>query len=252
MKVQLIKYMEKKYKGHKISEETKKKISEGMKKAIREGRAKGWQSRSRCEHSYPEKWFIEVLKNNFNMIENQDYVCELYFNGFFLDFAWPEKKLCVEIDGNQHYEEDRKAKDLKKDNLLQKEGWTEVRADWSYITKNKDQFIQDFKKVFKSLETSKVDISKYSYKGNRKYEKAIIKREALKKEGKVDTTGRTNPRMLTKEDWEARKNLILNSGVDLMKFGWISKVIKLTGLTKKEIYKTIQHTKLNCYSKMQV
>ena len=40
--------------------------------------------------------------NNFNQIENIDYETERPFYRFFLDFAWPEKRLCIEIDGELH------------------------------------------------------------------------------------------------------------------------------------------------------
>ena len=40
------------------------------------------------------------------------------FHQFFLDFAWPDKRLCIEVDGNQHLMPERKAKDEMKDEML--------------------------------------------------------------------------------------------------------------------------------------
>lgn len=38
-------------------------------------------------------------------------------------------------------------------------------------------------------------------------------------------------------EFEKRKQLILNCGVDVHKFGWVSKVTKATGLSKHQIFK---------------
>ena len=33
----------------------------------------------------------------------------------------------------------------------------------------------------------------------------------------------------------------MNCGIDLMKFGWVGKVKKLTGLTQRELENTLEH-----------
>lgn len=124
-------------KSHKLSEAQKKLISENMKKAHKEGRAGCWKSRSKLEHSYPEKWLISVLKDKLNMTEGIDYKTELYFHKQFLDFAWPDKKLCIEIDGAQHKRfEDRIKNDERKNENLKNDGWEILRLDWAYVYHN--------------------------------------------------------------------------------------------------------------------
>ena len=44
-----------------------------------------------------------------------------------------------------------------------------------------------------------------------------------------------------------RKETILNSGVDLSKFGWVENVSKVTGLTRRQIYKVVNSTDLINY-----
>ena len=106
-------------KGHKLSDEQKKLISEKMKKAHLEGRAGTFPSRKNCEHSYPEKWLIGVLNRELGFIEDKDYKTEYFFHKQFLDFAWPERKLCIEIDGQQHERfVERKLNDAKKMKIL--------------------------------------------------------------------------------------------------------------------------------------
>ena len=41
-----------------------------------------------------------------------------------------------------------------------------------------------------------------------------------------------------------RKELILKSGIDLSKFGWVEQVSKITGLTRRQIYKVVSSTDL--------
>ena len=45
--------------------------------------------------------------------------------------------------------------------------------------------------------------------------------------------------MLSISEWEERKDKILNSGVDMMKFGWVGKMEKATGFSKRIIENTL-------------
>ena len=130
-------------KGHKLSDEQTKLISEKMKKAHLEGSAGTFPSRKNCEHSYPEKWLIGVLNRELGFIEDKDYKTEYFFHKQFLDFAWPERKLCIEIDGQQHERfVERKLNDAKKDENLKAENWKLLRLRWSDICNNTQEYIQ--------------------------------------------------------------------------------------------------------------
>lgn len=65
--------------------------------------------------------------------------------------------------------------------------------------------------------------------------------QELKTLGKIDSIGRVSERILTEDEWDHRKDLILKSGVDLTKFGWKAKVEELTGLTRRQVCLTIEH-----------
>ena len=72
-----------------------------MKAAIKEGRAHGWANvrQNIGGMSYPEIWFSNMLnKNGFG-----SYEYNKPFYKYKLDFAWPDRRLCIEIDGSQHY-----------------------------------------------------------------------------------------------------------------------------------------------------
>jgi len=126
--------------GHKPSEETKAKTSASMRKAHAEGRAHNiGSSRWNNEPSYPEKFFMKVIENEF---EDKNYVRELPFKRFSLDFAWVEKRKCIEIDGEQHERfADYKARDERKDAALRAEGWQVLRISWKEMFNNPKHWI---------------------------------------------------------------------------------------------------------------
>ena len=132
-------------KVHKHSEEEKKQISERMKKLHAEGKAFSWADLSkRKEPSWPEKWFIEVLKNEFSLIENKDYFREVKFHTFSLDFVFGKK--VIEMDGSQHKRSEyQKDCDKRKDALLKQEGYDELRLDWAECYSNSKEVIQRVK-----------------------------------------------------------------------------------------------------------
>lgn len=135
--------------GKKHTEEQKRKISESMKKAHAEGRAHNiGECRWNNKHSYPEQWFIKVLKNEFDLEKNKDYKMEFPFHKFYLDFAWVDKKFCIEIDGEQHERfQEQKDRDIEKDKLLKEEGWMELRKPWKEIFNNPKSFIEEVKNL---------------------------------------------------------------------------------------------------------
>lgn len=229
-----------KYKGHSWSEEQRKKISECMKKAHAEGRAGTFPSRKDNAMSYPEKWFVGVAERE----GITGYVRELKFHRFFLDFAWPEKKFCIEIDGEQHQRfEDRKRNDLEKDRLLKEEGWTELRVSWSWLCKNTQRFIDAVKNNLNSLKDLEVNKLSLSYIGVKEERKLMLqeKRAEAEKNGTLASNGHLSANKLSFEEWSKRKELIEKANVDLTKFGCIAELVRKTGLTKRQVEKTLKH-----------
>ena len=117
--------------------------------AQKEGRAYNiGQCRWNNKHSWPEQWLIKVLKNEFQMIEHIDYETEYSFGRFSLDFAWPNRKICIEVDGKQHdTDEAQKIRDKAKDLLLKDDGWKELRIPWMKCYKNPQFYIDEIKNL---------------------------------------------------------------------------------------------------------
>ena len=97
----------------------------GRRTAKERGTFTGWKVRTK-EPSYAEKYFISLFENE-NIV---GYVRELNVGKWFIDFAFPDLKLAIEVDGKQHEYEERKISDLEKDRHLNELGWIVFRIKW--------------------------------------------------------------------------------------------------------------------------
>lgn len=91
----------------------------------RNGTHSGWHNR-RGEVSYPEKYFRAV----FEAEGLYDFETEKKVGKWFIDFAFADKMIAVEVDGRQHDDEERRLSDIEKDKFLTNAGWTVLRVKW--------------------------------------------------------------------------------------------------------------------------
>ena len=221
------------------NEERARRISNGMKKAHAENRHQGlaYTRKNQFGMSYPEKWFSEVIKNNFT---DKNFEYNLPVGHYKLDFAWKEKMRYIEIDGKQHNE--TVEYDEKRDAFIKSFGWECLRLKWEFIINNKELAINIAKNFIDSGE--KKDIFWKS-----KDELSKEKRALCESKGLITSNGRLNVNGISIEEYERRKNLILECGVDIKKFGWVRKVEDITGLTKRQIEKVVNHFNLDVYKR---
>jgi very-short-patch-repair endonuclease len=85
----------------------------------------GWQSRKKMEMYYPEK-IAKLQLDNYNIKYEREYKIDRYF----IDFALLEYKIAIEIDGQQHKLKERILSDIKKDDVLIKNGWVVIRIKY--------------------------------------------------------------------------------------------------------------------------
>lgn len=138
--------------GKHHTEEQKRKVSESRKKYLMEHPEKVpyvLNHHSKGD-SYPEQYFKTLFEN-----EQIEYKQNYYQNGYFLDFAWPEQKKYIEIDGEQHYVDPRIVKhDKKRTKKLNDAGWVCIkRIRWSEYQKldilEKQKLILEIKELLK-------------------------------------------------------------------------------------------------------
>jgi len=136
----------------KHSDETKRKISEIRKEYLKNNPDKVpyLLNHSRNE-SYPEKYFTELFKN-----EKIEVIKKFRIGLYELDFSIPHKKINIEIDGEQHYVDNKIVEsDLRRNRYLSDLGWITHRIRWSEYQKmgniEKYKFINQLKNKIESV-----------------------------------------------------------------------------------------------------
>jgi very-short-patch-repair endonuclease len=115
-------------KNRKLSEETKIKISKSRKEYLDKNPNKvPYLLNHSRKDSYPEIYFEKIFQNN--KLELKKY----YRVGRYeLDFCIIEKKIDIEIDGDQHYFDKKIVEsDKRRNKYLKSLGWDIVRVKWS-------------------------------------------------------------------------------------------------------------------------
>ena len=115
------------------SDETKQKIREKRIEFMKENPEQtSWRTKNL---SYPEKLFLEKV---YELCLDKKYSIVREYSAFpyFIDFAFVNEKVAVEIDGSQHLLPERKERDDKKDELLKEDGWFILRVSENEVKTN--------------------------------------------------------------------------------------------------------------------
>ena len=176
------------------TEESKKKISESRKKYLIKNPDKVpyLLNHSSKGESYPEKYFDKIFKNKF------EYKRYLPINLYHIDIAVINKKIAIEIDGDQHYLDNKIIEsDKRKNKFLIEDGWDIIRIKWSDYQKmnrfEKENYISQLIKYIYNLINTKPEIifkEKINYcecgKQIYKASKMCLRCKALKQKRKVE------------------------------------------------------------------
>ncbi len=122
--------------GRSHTEEEKLKIGAGVKAFLLENpdMVPYLRNHSSAE-SYPEKYFKELFAS-----EGLNLTYHYRINTYELDFCDVDKKLDIEIDGEQHYLDSRIIEsDKKRTEYLNSLGWTIYRIRWSEFKKYSEE-----------------------------------------------------------------------------------------------------------------
>lgn len=119
--------------GTKHTEETKKKISIARIKYLKENPDQvPYLLNHNSKVSYPEKTMIKYL----NELDIKGWIHQMSFSIYQIDFAFPEYKLAVEIDGATHTLPNVIEIDKRKDKHLKNNGWRILRITASKVKEN--------------------------------------------------------------------------------------------------------------------
>ena len=158
--------------NYKLSEETKDKIRKARLKWMKEHPEQtAWRLKNM---SYPEKCFKKILEDN-GLDKKYLIYREYSVFPYFIDFAFVNEKVAVEIDGSQHLEEDRKKRDDRKDKLLLSKGWKVLRIASNEVTHDGTKALKALLGILEGL------ITTYKTVGILKAPKTRIKKCSISK-----------------------------------------------------------------------
>lgn len=201
---------------HKHTEEMKDYLSKKRIKWLKQNPEKHpWKKKDKFI-SVPCQNFKKYLDSiNLKYISEYDTYDETHRN-FSIDIAFPDIKLGIEINGNQHYNKDGTLKKYyqKRHEIIESCGWKLLEIH--YLSCFKEENIKEIVQFYKQPD--------YSEYFNKKREKN------LKKEEKIQEI-----KQKKKDKIENIKNQIISSNIDFSKFGWVGQISKLTGILPQKV-----------------
>lgn len=221
------------HKGYKHTEEEKKKISEQRKLYLKQHPENHPWKRNGKFTSKPCETLKKFLREKYKFVE--EYTDTRWEHNYSLDIAFLEKKIAIEINGNQHYNSNWELNEYyqKRHDYLTSNGWNvlEIHYAWCYIE-------DKIKEICEAIDNNKT----ISFEETKKLleHKRLTKLEKEQKRKENHLQREQEKLNLINE----RKVQILNCGEDLTKYGWLEKVSKLTNLTRRQIQRIVKLTDL--------
>jgi len=220
-----------------VSEETKDKISKSRIKYLNENPDKiPYLLNHSSKQSWPEKRFQKILENN----NINGWIYNYSVSRYCLDFAFPEWKIDVEIDGETHQLDNVKKIDQKRKIFLENLNWTIIRFTAKEINDDPFTCIQKIINYLNIDKIIEIPLEFLQYKKEKEILKALKNNQCGEK-----------PKHMTNKRFENSKKyieLINNSSIDFSKFGWVQKVSDLTGIRTQKINKFMKDFMFNFYS----
>ena len=127
--------------GKHHSEETKKKMSQSRKTYLKNNPDKHpWKNLSKFKSEPCEK-LKQILKEQ-NLKFTEEFTDKSWEHNYSIDIAFPNKKIGIEVNGNQHYNGDGSLKEYYKnrEEYLNSVGWTLYQIHYSSVYKNEAIF----------------------------------------------------------------------------------------------------------------
>jgi very-short-patch-repair endonuclease len=213
-----------------VTLEIKNKISLALKKAHKEGRHSGWAFKNTDlnNRSYPEKFFIKNVLQKYNLYSKYTIKEKMPFGKYFLDFAFLELKLDLEIDGQLHFRNEQAINhDIIRDNYLKENNWVVYRIAWCEITKNRELVINNFLSYLKQN-----NLTYHTYNKNELINYLDRKSKPKSKSkhiSKYNSKEKSFNHIKEINNIKQRQfiPLILNSNIDFCKYGWVNEVANI-------------------------
>lgn len=171
-----------------------------------------------------------LLKNEINFVEEFN---PLDNRGFSIDIAFPDIKVGIEINGNQHYNKDGELNKYYKERheLIEKAGWKLFELHYS-IAFNLDN-LYDIIEFRKNVDYSNIIKEAKLIKKSKELEKSKIKNEKSKRK---------------ETDINIIKENLLSSNINFKKHGWVKEAATIIGCTDQKVSVWMRKNMCDFYS----
>lgn len=184
-----------------------------------------WDKRARGEMSFLENWFSENVIKKHELFKLYDIVCEYSEYPYFIDFAFLNIKLAVELDGKCHFSNgtERVEHDIKRDEILVKKGWTVYRIRYDQVN---EESIEKFLSFLTSIQTIEPKV----------YGDNLYKYSEIKKKRRSREQCTLDLRKKYKDSQMKYVDLLLKSDIDFNKWGWKSQAAKIINQKPQKVH----------------
>lgn len=181
----------------------------------------------------------EILKSKLRerYIFIEEYSDSQWKHNYSIDIVLCDKKIGIEVNGNQHYDRDGKLLPYyqERHNYLVSEGWhiLEIPYSWCYHD-------DKIRLIYEAIQNAKdIDFSEHE----RIYSEYIKKKQRREQREHRDQNqqSRVAWNKIPESVWMKRRDDILNSGVDLMRMGWVRQIELKVGYSRRIVYATVEH-----------
>lgn len=200
-----------------------------------------WDKRQRGEMSYLENWFSENVIKKHELFKLYDIVCEYSEYPYFIDFAFLNIKLAVELDGKCHFSNgtERIEHDIKRDEILVKKGWTIYRIRYDQANVESIEKFLSFLRSIRAIEPKIYGDNLYKYQEIKK-ERCEKKKEEKKKSKIIKRTQEQyfeDKQSKYKDSQMKYIDLLLKSDIDFNKWGWKGQAAKIINQKPQKVHK---------------
>jgi len=197
--------------------------------------------RANKELSFLEKWFYDNIIQKYNLTDKYTIINEYTESIYFLDFAFINIKLDVELDGKCHFNNDNKRieHDIERDNFLINKGWNIYRISWNDVKFNEQETINKFIKLLND--------NKFKYDKSYYIRHKVISNKEFKYQEKQRNNKKEQQLLKKQQQYDYYKNIIIdlekNSGINFSKFGWVklaNEYLNSKNIIIKQLHRTIK------------
>lgn len=214
------------------NEQTKEKIRNARINYLKTNPNNAWRLGNK--QSWPEIFFEKACERAKLNLEHQ-IIREYSIFPYYIDFAFIDNLIAVEVDGSQHNEPNRKKKDEIRDAFLNDKGWKVFRipADKLYNENDADKVIDELKAF---LQTSNLTNKNVGFISNKQ----------LKDNLRLNQKNEKKHKELHRIDYIRQE--LLKSDIDFSKFGWVNKASIIIGIKTGAVNRWMKRNMLDFYN----